>query len=449
MPSMKKFITIALAIAVLFSFAACQQVTYDGQVVKMVVSSNESTHLIGETITVDDFTFVGYTNIGAEIAIPASDVTMDEADADGEYVVKDINLLMFSYNKSDNVSTIVPFAGEAVAKVKVESTTLTSTYMLPDEQIANALNYEEITSSYNDATVTFTAEYDDGTKQLTMTMEEVAAFVEANGGASAVEIDDSAVTIETAVARIEGIELRTTEGYVAYYAADEEPKDVILEYAAVTPGVSGKNATFAETAEGVYAVAKYQGGYEVYIDEDAESFTYLINDEEIIFGSALPVACDIKSNAKSVEVVVAYDGAGVVPGFGKNDREASKTVSIAKNAIDTSTIELDLSGFTTIQNINYDDADAKTTYEAEDFDITVSAKMLNGDDADFSATTFVLATDVAIKDAETSGYDKDNCIAFNTYDFIDYNENDAVTISVTCTVAGKSVSGTVTVDVEN
>ena len=439
---MKKFITIALAIAVLFSFAACQQVTYDGQVVKMDASINDGTYLVGETITAADFTFVGYTNIGAEITIPASDVTMDDADADGEYVVNAANLPSFTYNKSNNVSAIAPFTGEAVTKIKVESTSLTSTYTLPAEQIANALNYEEITSSYADATVTFTAEYDGGSKQLTMTQDEYAAFIRANDD---VVVDTSAVTVESAVARIEAIELRTTEGYVAYYGEDEEPADVTLSYAAITAGVSGKNATIADTEKGIYAVAKYQGGYEVYMAASDLSFT--VNDEEVTdIEDTLPAGCGIGKNDKSVEVAVTYDGTGVVPGFSKDDRTAAKTVDIAKDAIDTSTIELDVSAFTTIKNINYDDSETATIYDAADFGIELSAKMLSGEDASLTMSEFILATKVATGE-ETSGYDKDNCIAFNAYDFSDIAVNDAVEIKVTGTVAGKAVTETVTVDV--
>ena len=72
--------------------------------------------------------------------------------------------------------------------------------------------------------------------------------------------------------------------------------------------------------------------------------------------------------------------------------------------------------------------------------------MLSGEDASLTMSEFILATKVATGE-ETSGYDKDNCIASNAYDFSDIAVNDAVEIKVTGTVAGKAVTETVTVDV--
>lgn len=106
----------------------------------------------------------------------------------------------------------------------------------------------------------------------------------------------------------------------------------------------------------------------------------------------------------------------------------------------------DVSAFTTIKNINYDDSETATIYDAANFGIELSAKMLSGEDASLTMSEFILATKVATGE-ETSGYDKDNCIASNAYDFSDIAVNDAVEIKVTGTVAGKAVTETVTVDV--
>ena len=83
---MKKFITIALAVAVLFSFAACQNGPTTYTLTGVAELKEGVYYLTGEELKADDFVFTAYTYDGRSVDFPASDISSISLEDDGETV---------------------------------------------------------------------------------------------------------------------------------------------------------------------------------------------------------------------------------------------------------------------------------------------------------------------------------------------------------------------------
>ena len=87
---MKKFITIALAVAVLFSFAACQpNGSYDivNEAKLGYTATGKTVYLEGEAFDPEGYSFVLVNNVGGTTPVDAADLTFSEISADGKVTV--------------------------------------------------------------------------------------------------------------------------------------------------------------------------------------------------------------------------------------------------------------------------------------------------------------------------------------------------------------------------
>ena len=409
---MKKFITIALAIAVLFSFAACQQATYDGKVETMSAKINEGVYLVGETLTADNFTFTGYTNIGAEVEIPASDVTMTSNDdtivTDGKTVVVADNSVSFTYKKNAAAQATASFGGEAVTAIEVTAMSAQTVYKLPDGK--TAINQDDVDEATKANTVTFTAEYDGGSKQMTLGVEDYAAFVTANTGVTPTGITP---TIQTA--RIESVELLATEGYnTVYYAYNGEPSDAEVAYAAYTAG--------EWTTKGIYVVAHYQGGYDVLIGSDDANLKFKAAGEDATLSSGTIDLTMLRSSDTNVRISATYDTIGVTADF--DEDAGSVTLDVDKDILDASSVKVAVAANATIEAKDYSAEDA----EFDDSSIfTFTAERVSG--------TAIASGDFGVtwtNDPDSVGEDDD----YYTFEKLNL-EKATVNRPVTLTISGR------------
>ena len=411
---MKKFITIALAVAVLFSFAACQPTSYDGQVVRLGATINEGAYLVGETVTVDDFTFVGYTNIGAEVSVSSSDVTITS----GEHkVVADDNTVAFSYNKSTATGTAT-FKGVKATSVTVDAEQFGTIYELPSAQEANVIDGPDTTAKIEYEAV---AEYEGGSKTVVMTTDLatlLSGTVKTSLGGKEIT-----TTITPVEARIESVTLEKTEKYdAAYYAEDKNATNAAISYSSF----AGEPKALSD---GIYAVAHYQGGYDVYLASSA--VTLRVGNANITAGSELSTVVD--ANASSVTVSASYTGTGnkVIPGF--SDVAGSQTITLVKNVLDSESVTITCaSGITA--------ADYTTTLLSPN-PFTISGKLVDGKTtATFGNLTF--------RNNSNASTVADDYYTISQLDLSDYKAGQSVELTVSGSLKGVTFSDTLIVDLK-
>ena len=152
---MKKFITIALAVAVLFSFAACQQPTYKN--IDTISIAQKGVILDGETVTPDMFEVTAHYTDGTSDAISAAvDITDDVASASVTSYGKEF--------KADTDVKLTPVTGvsiSGVSNVVVKNGT-------------NLTDLVDLEAAYKNGKVTWegtpvaTFTYDGGTKEYNL-----------------------------------------------------------------------------------------------------------------------------------------------------------------------------------------------------------------------------------------------------------------------------------------
>ena len=114
---MKKFITIALAVAVLFSFAACQNGPTTYTLTGVAELKEGVYYLTGEELKADDFVFTAYTYDGRSVDFPASDISSISANAAGEVTASGNGISFAGKITTYAVDSITVDGSNAVKKV--------------------------------------------------------------------------------------------------------------------------------------------------------------------------------------------------------------------------------------------------------------------------------------------------------------------------------------------
>ncbi len=168
---MKKFITIALAVAVLFSFAACQpNNSYDVvQAVELGYTAvGKTVYLEGEEFDPSGYTFVLVNNVGQTSTIDASSLTFsalpEPADNDGTVTVSYMGTLTaaipVTVEAIASLDVVIPESATAYAKIGGGSGSaeepytgeITVTAYNNDETLSRELDASEYTATYDSTT---------------------------------------------------------------------------------------------------------------------------------------------------------------------------------------------------------------------------------------------------------------------------------------------------------
>ena len=187
---MKKCILIgALAALMLFAFTACDNTTAVDGAVQSVEATQAVVYVEGETPTAEGFTYTGYTNMGATVTVEASDITLVPTSA-GSGVSANTYGIVF---KGQPVGTVV-VDFEAVESIEVDASKATTEYYKIPSDVTGVSARELVKD------VIVTAKYDGGSKQMTLGVEDYAAFVTANTG-----VTPTGITPTVQTARIESV----------------------------------------------------------------------------------------------------------------------------------------------------------------------------------------------------------------------------------------------------
>ena len=253
---MKKFMILLLSLAVLFSFAACDN--ENGSAPSSELRSTGTAtlkdgvdYLVGETINPEDFTFTAYTVDGTAVDVPASSVELRTGDSSSAGNEVAVAFFADGVTFTDKIAIYAPTkitvdaSASSVKKVyyttenadyqKVDLTgvAITATYKVDDVEktktFTDVTDNESITAELEDwetpdakkvVTVTYTTDVEDTYK---------------------VELKDNLVT---------SIALKATDDYGIILGTGATQ----LKYANVTSGKVNADA------EGVYVEATYQNG---------------------------------------------------------------------------------------------------------------------------------------------------------------------------------------------
>ena len=269
---MKKFITIALAVAVLFSFAACQpNGSYD------VVQSAElgytavgkTVYLEGEAFDPEGYSFVLVNNVGGTTPVDAADLTFSEISADGNVTVtylgsETIKLtLTVTVDDIESITVEIPEGAEAYQSAQTGadySGEITVTGYNADKTLSRVLGSNEYTAKYNATNLGKTTLTVKTTKIMDSSSQPLAP-------ATAPEI----TVVEDAVERIE---LVPAKDY--YYIGDPYARlsDLFTVTATYASGKEDKNYT-----DVVSAANAFTGTF----DTTAKTFEVRVKDHESVF----------------------------------------------------------------------------------------------------------------------------------------------------------------------
>ena len=354
---MKKFMILMLSLAVLFSFAACDNSTSasgttSGDIIGARVSGGgDKVYIPGETLNIDDYEFTLVLADGEERPASASDFVLD-----GEGVVSFVSTAdnkaeMTASYKGTDIEVKLTYRVGVVTEIEVSGTADKTEYYAP---ISDKAKYRDDSIELDGITVNATVEDKDGNKSpATIDLENKYLFatmtnaitpdggdawsVEAKDAASkkvdnvvtvyfnGVKADGTVVTLESIDAKdtydvtvianlITKFELKTTDGFEVIKGSTEKGA---LDYVADPT---------AANARGVYVEATYQNTETAIVEEGDVKFS---NDNGTTYGVADVASVTIPDSSFTLMGKVTLDGNGV-EGL---DAKVSKQITVAENSV--------------------------------------------------------------------------------------------------------------------
>ncbi len=419
---MKKFITIALAVAVLFSFAACQNQAPVTGLVSRIVATQTETYVVGEKATPSGFSYVGYTTLGTEVSISASEITFTgntvidgttdsinylyqgqpgSIDVEAEYVTGIVSVDVSGlptlyetpkYEDLDGNATVI--SGRIEREIDPELITAVVTY-------GNA--GEQKTVTLTDATLSNASEFDfSAAGEATLTVSFASG-----------DVAPITKTVDVTVAEnlITGVTLAQTEDYELYYG---NPGNI-------SPSVPSDGLTYAtgvgtaSETDGVYVSLTYTSGEVVLLDEDAATGTlveWTAAGEDTDFDSY--EYDDYRRNR--VAIGITYGGTEKI---GENLDRTPDTIDVTQTARALVMDTLKITGY--INN-------ADEEISSNDLDVTFTVKY---NDPGLSATPYVV-DNLEYVGPEDDPTDEENYFSIVDVEDIDISDNvqgDRVTLT--------------------
>ena len=205
--------------------------------------------------------------------------------------------------------------------------------------------------------------------------------------------------------------LEKTEKYgTVYYTEGAFAESATITYASFADG--------AFSTEGIYGVAHYQGGYDVFLDKD--SLSYKIGDKDYTIGVLTGM---VASSDSSVTITATYNGKGVVPGM--STAAGSQTIMLVEDSLDISTV----TGTVTATTIAADDYSEATTAP---FTPSWSGNLVSGGDGSTAIGT------LTFRNSKNASDVTDNYWTFSPIDLSSYKANQAVSITISGMIDGKT-----------
>ena len=160
---MKKILSILLAVAVLFSFAACSDstgYTFYGKKVASVTLADAPDYLVGETVNPADVSLRVVFNDGTEATVSGQDVGMKTSD--GSFEIKAATGLTFNFNYGVDDENTVQAHSVVIKPVKEKGLEIDPTNAVKEIALG--------TSNPDTKGIVYTVLYDGGEKEVSETL---------------------------------------------------------------------------------------------------------------------------------------------------------------------------------------------------------------------------------------------------------------------------------------
>ena len=325
---MKKFLIALLSLAVLFSFAACdnnQTTSGEGAIATITARQNE-VYVEGEIADPADFTFTGYTVNNTPVSIDSADVTF-------------VNPSALAAGNGNNYSVIyngvvfnnaIAVTAEDVTGISVNTDDSKAVYYAVLDSSTYAGTGIPTARTVDKTGIVVTAKYNDGEKVVD---NSVVSFTNSTWtkGKQTVTVTFATQTasyeINVLENTVESVSLEKTADYTVYKTStvsDTTGDAFKIQYADATTGV------LDDDASGIYMQAKYIGGEVVVVPEtlvkylDTSANTYTI-------AAATNITFPKTANDTSFTVTASYNGADTPMEF---EREGyPQTIALADDSI--------------------------------------------------------------------------------------------------------------------
>ena len=325
---MKKFLIALLSLAVLFSFAACdnnQTSSGEGAIATITARQNE-VYVEGEIADPADFTFTGYTVNNTPVSIDSADVTFVDPAA---LVAGNGNKYSVIYN-GVAFENVIAVKAEDVTSISVDATGSKAVYYAVLDSSTYAGTGIPTARTVDKTGIVVTAKYNDGEKVVD---NSVVSFTNSTWtkGEQTVNVtfasQPASYKINVLENTVESVSLEKTADYTVYKTStvsDATGDAFKIQYADATTGVLDTDAS------GIYMQAKYIGGEVVVVPEslvkylDTSANTYTIS-------AANTITFPKTANDTTFTVTASYNGADTPKQFTREGY--SQTVALADDSI--------------------------------------------------------------------------------------------------------------------